>query len=324
MISMKVSVVTPNYNGKDFLYAYFESLIKNSNEIGEVIIVDNGSSDGSQEFIRNYREKVDFPIVLIENSQNLGFAEAVNQGISKARHDYVFSLNNDTVVEKSAILELLNLLNTDERIFSASSKMVQFNNSELIDDAGDDYTLLAYTKKRGNNQNLNKFIEVSEVFSSCAGAALYRKDLLEELGGFDSEFFAYMEDVDLGYRARINGYKNLFCPNAVVYHIGSATTGSQYNEFKVRLAARNNVWVVYKNLPIPQKIVNILFLFLGFLIKYVFFLKKGFGPTYLNGLKEGLKTRNKIKKVEFRSKNWKNYFKIEYELIKNTFKLLKR
>lgn len=324
MISMKVSVVTPNYNGKDFLYAYFESLIKNSNEIGEVIIVDNGSRDGSQEFIRNYREKVDFPIVLIENSQNLGFAEAVNQGISKARYDYIFSLNNDTVVKKSAILELLNLLNTEERIFSVSSKMVQFNNPELIDDAGDDYTLLAYTKKRGNNQNLNKFIEVSEVFSSCAGAALYRKDLLEELGGFDSEFFAYMEDVDLGYRARINGYKNLFCPNAIVYHIGSATTGSQYNEFKVRLAARNNVWVVYKNLPIPQKIVNILFLFLGFLIKYLFFLKKGFGPIYLEGLKEGLKTRNKIKKVEFKSKNWKNYFKIEYELIKNTFKLLKR
>ncbi|WP_286009323.1 glycosyltransferase family 2 protein [Methanobrevibacter woesei] len=321
---MKVSVVTPNYNGKDFLYAYFESLNKNSNEIGEVIIVDNGSNDGSQEFIRNYREKVDFPIVLIENSQNLGFAEAVNQGISKARYDYIFSLNNDTVVEKSAILELLNLLNTDGRIFSVSSKMVQFNNPELIDDAGDDYTLLAYTKKRGNNQNLNNFIEVSEIFSSCAGAALYRKDLLEELDGFDSEFFAYMEDVDLGYRARINGYKNLFCPNAIVYHIGSATTGSQYNEFKVRLAARNNVLVVYKNLPIPQKIVNILFLFLGFLIKYLFFLKKGFGPIYLEGLKEGLKTRNKIKKVEFKSKNWKNYFKIEYELIKNTFKLLKR
>lgn len=321
---MKVSVVTPNYNGKDFLYAYFESLNKNSNEIGEVIIVDNGSNDGSQEFIRNYREKVDFPIVLIENSQNLGFAEAVNQGISKARYDYIFSLNNDTVVEKSAILELLNLLNTDGRIFSVSSKMVQFNNPELIDDAGDDYTLLAYTKKRGNNQNLNNFIEVSEIFSSCAGAALYRKDLLEELGGFDSEFFAYMEDVDLGYRARINGYKNLFCPNAIVYHIGSATTGSQYNEFKVRLAARNNVLVVYKNLPTLQKIVNILFLFLGFLIKYLFFLKKGFGPIYLEGLKEGLKTRNKIKKVEFKSKNWKNYFKIEYELIKNTFKLLKR
>lgn len=321
---MKVSVVTPNYNGKDFLYAYFESLNKNSNEIGEVIIVDNGSNDGSQEFIRNYREKVDFPIVLIENSQNLGFAEAVNQGISKARYDYIFSLNNDTVVEKSAILELLNLLNTDGRIFSVSSKMVQFNNHELIDDAGDDYTLLAYTKKRGNNQNLNNFIEVSEIFSSCAGAALYRKDLLEELDGFDSEFFAYMEDVDLGYRARINGYKNMFCPNAIVYHIGSATTGSQYNEFKVRLAARNNVLVVYKNLPTLQKIVNILFLFLGFLIKYLFFLKKGFGPIYLEGLKEGLKTRNKIKKVEFKSKNWKNYFKIEYELIKNTFKLLKR
>lgn len=321
---MKVSVVTPNYNGKNFLYDYFNSLNENSSEIGEVIIIDNGSSDGSQDFIKETSQKLNFPVILIENNKNLGFAEAVNQGIAKSKYDYIFSLNNDTVLEKKAILELLKLIKKDNNVFSVSSKMIQFKNRDLIDDAGDDYTLLAYTKKIGNNHSANEYNEVFEVFSSCAGAAVYRKDLLLKLGGFDSEFFAYMEDVDLAYRAKIEGYKNLFCPKAIVYHIGSATTGSQYNEFKVRLAARNNVWVVYKNFPIPQKIVNFIFLFLGFLIKYIFFVKKGFGPVYYKGLKEGLNTRNKIKKTEYKSKNWKNYFKIEYELIKNTFKLLKR
>ena len=133
-----------------------------------------------------------------------------------------------------------------------------------------------------------------------------------------------MEDVDLAIRSRIYGYKNLLCPEAIVYHIGSATSGSRYNEFKVKLAARNNVWVVYKNLPIPLKIVNFIFLFLGFFIKYVFFVKKGFGSTYLGGVKEGLSTRGKIDKVGFQTKNTKNYFKIEYKLIINTLKFLKK
>ena len=128
----------------------------------------------------------------------------------------------------------------------------------------------------------------------------------------------------MAIRSRINGYRNLLCPDAVVYHIGSATSGSRYNEFKVRLAARNNVWVVYKNLPIPLKILNFVFLFLGFSIKYVFFVKKGFGSTYLSGIREGLSTRDKIDKVKFQRKNTKNYFKIEYKLIINTFKFLKR
>ena len=166
--------------------------------------------------------------------------------------------------------------------------------------------------------------EIYEIFSSCAGAAMYNKAILNKIGLFDENFFAYMEDVDLSYRAKINGYKNLFCPDSVVYHIGSATSGSRYNKFKVKLAARNNVWTVYKNFPVPQKILNFIFLFLGFLIKYLFFVKKGFGKTYLEGLKEGLKTRNKIDKVKFNRKNTGNYFKIEWKLIVNTFKFLKK
>lgn len=319
---MKVSVVTPNYNGEKFLKTFFKSLNDDSQFIGEVIIVDNGSSDGSKEFIKN--NSFNFPVELIENSENLGFSPAVNQGIQKARYEYIFSLNNDTEVKEGSVKALADLISSDDKIFSAQAKMLQYNNKELIDDVGDEYNLLAWTKKTGENHKSEEYTEVCEIFSACAGAAMYKKSLLEEIGMFDNNFFAYMEDVDLAIRSRINGYRNVLCPDAVVYHIGSATSGSRYNEFKVKLAARNNIWVVHKNLPIPLKIVNFIFLFLGFFIKYMFFVKKGFGSTYLSGIREGLSTRGKIKKVKFKSSNTKNYFKIEYRLIINTFKFIKK
>ena len=319
---MKVSVVTPNYNGKKFLKNYFKSLNLDKEYIGEVIIVDNASGDGSVEYIKN--TKFEYDVRLIENSENLGFAPAVNQAISKAKNEYIFSLNNDTEIEKGTIKALINLIESDEEIFSVQAKMLQYGDKNIIDDVGDDYNLLGWTKKRGEGRSSAEYMEVSEIFSSCAGAALYRKSLLDKYGAFDSKFFAYMEDVDLALRARINGYKNLYCPDALVYHIGSATSGSRYNEFKVKLAARNNVWIVYKNIPIPFKIINFIFLFFGFLIKYIFFLKKGFGPQYLQGIREGLNRRNELEKVKFRGKNFKNYFKIEYRLIINTIKFLKK
>lgn len=320
---MKVSIVTPNYNGEKFLKTFFESLDNDSELIGEVIIVDNGSTDKSKEYIKS--NAFNFPVVLIENRENLGFSPAVNQGIEKAKYEYIFSLNNDTEVKKGSIKALVELISSSDEIFSVQSKMLQYDNKNLIDDVGDEYNLLAWTKKTGENRPSDEYGEVLEIFSACAGAAMYKKSLLEEIGMFDDNFFAYMEDVDLAIRSRIYGYKNLLCPDAIVYHIGSATSGSRYNEFKVRLAARNNVWVVYKNLPIPLKILNFIFLFLGFLIKYIFFVKKGFGPTYIAGLREGLSTRSeKIAKVKFESKNTKNYFKLEYRLIINTFKFLKK
>lgn len=319
---MKVSVVTPNYNGEKFLKTFFESLNNDSEFIGEVIIIDNGSVDSSKEYIKN--NSFNFPVKLIENTENLGFAPAVNQGVLESEYEYIFSLNNDTEVKKGSIKALIDLISSDENIFSVQAKMLQYNNKELIDDVGDEYNLLAWTKKTGENHHSNEYTQVREIFSACAGAAMYKKSLLNEIGMFDDNFFAYMEDVDLAIRSKINGYKNLLCPDAIVYHIGSATSGSRYNEFKVKLAARNNVWVVYKNLPILLKIINFIFLFLGFFIKYIFFTKKGFGSTYLEGLKEGLSTRNKINKVKFKSSNTKNYFKIEYRLIINTLKFLKR
>ena len=319
---MKVSVVTPNYNGEKFLKTFFESLNNDSECIGEVIIVDNGSTDNSKDYIKGI--SFNFPVRLIENKENVGFSPAVNQGIMEAKYEYIFSLNNDTEVKKGSIKALVDLISSDDSIFSLQAKMLQYDNKELIDDVGDEYNLLAWTKKTGENHNSEEYADVHEIFSSCAGAAMYKKSLLSEIGMFDDNFFAYMEDVDLAIRSRINGYKNLSCPDAIVYHIGSATSGSRYNEFKVRLAARNNVWVVYKNFPIPLKIINFIFLFFGFLIKYLFFVKKGFGSIYLAGIREGLSTRSKINKVKFKSKNTKNYFKIEYRLIINTLKFLKK
>lgn len=319
---MKVSVVTPNYNGEKFLKIFLESLNNDDEHIGEVIIVDNGSGDGSLDYLKN--NSFNFPLVLIENKENVGFSPAVNQGIKKAQNELVFSINNDTEIKKGSIKKLIDLIMSADDIFSVQAKMLQYNNKNLIDDVGDEYNLLAWTKKVGENHQSSEYVEVKDIFSSCAGAAMYKKSILEEIGLFDDNFFAYMEDVDLAIRSKINGYRNLLCPDAIVYHIGSATSGSRYNEFKVKLAARNNVWVVYKNFPVPLKIVNFIFLFLGFSVKYLFFLKKGFGPTYLAGIREGLSTRHKINKVKFQSKNTINYFKIEFRLIINTIKFLKR
>ena len=326
---MKVSVVTPNYNGLKFLNNYFETLLIQSRFIEEIIIIDNASTDGSVEFIEEFINSSNYPIriILIKNEENLGFAPAVNQGIRESKSEYIYSVNNDVELEWNALDEIIKAMDESislgENPFSIQSKMIQHYNRELIDDAGDEYTLLAWKKKTGDGQQAEKYVEKREIFSSCAGAALYRKSVLEEIGYFDDNFFAYVEDIDLAYRSQIYGYNNYFCPNSIVYHYGSGTSGSRYNEFKIRLAARNNVYLIYKNFPIIQKIINFIFLFIGFSIKYLFFVKKGYGAIYLDGLKEGLRNRKNLNKTPYLRKNWKNYFKIEWKLIKNTFAYLK-
>ncbi|MDL2246091.1 glycosyltransferase family 2 protein [Methanobrevibacter sp. OttesenSCG-928-K11] len=321
---MKVSVITPNFNGVNFLKNYFDSLEKEKNHIHEIIIIDNGSTDDSVDFINKIANNSELNIKIIENNQNMGFSKAINQGIKLSTSGFVFLLNNDVEVEKETISNLIKLMNSKKDAFSISSKMIQYNNRDLIDDAGDEYNILAYTKKSGNGTSVNNYTENREIFSSCAGAALYKKSVFDKIGLFDENFFAYVEDIDIGYRAQIFGFKNYYAANSIVYHIGSATSGTKYNEFKIKIAARNNVWLIYKNFPIPQKILNIGFLAIGFLTKYLFFYKKGYGSIYLEGLKEGLNSRDKIQKVKFHKSNLKNYFKIEWKLLKNTLTMIKK
>ena len=314
----KLSIIIPNFNGKQFIKLCLDSIRKQDCSFYELIIVDNGSSDGSVEYINEY-----YPdLTLIENKENLGFAAAVNQGIKSSSSEYVFLLNNDVELESDCVSNLLKCIEKDENIFAVSSKMVQYNDRNKMDDAGDEYTILGWTCKVGDGKSPDLYTSERETFSACAGAAIYRKDILDKLKYFDENFFAYMEDVDISYRARIWGYKCVYCPEAVVYHLGSGTSGSRYNEFKIRLAARNNVYVPYKNMPWPQLALNGIFLLAGYLIKYLFFFKQGQGSTYLNGLKEGFASLGKLEKIKYENKNLTNYLKIEWLLIKNTVKFI--
>lgn len=313
---MKISIIIPNYNGINYIENCLHALERQTYKSFEIIVIDNASTDGSYEIINNYSclTKV------IQLDKNYGFSKAVNEGIKRADGDYIVLLNNDTEVDKDWLLELVKCIEDDDKIFSCSSMMIRADEREKIDDAGDEYNIFGWSHKRGEGTSIKKYNTNRMVFSSCGGASIYRKKIFDEIGYFDENFFAYMEDVDLSYRARINGYKNVYCSKAIVYHIGSATSGSKYNSFKVKLSARNNIYTVYKNMPLIQLIINLPFLILGFLIKGVFFSIKGLGKEYFNGIIEGFKGLKNIKKTKFRLKNLMNYFIIEFEMIINTFK----
>ncbi len=312
-MTTKATIVIPNYNNRNLLEELLNSL-KTSSISYNIIIIDNASKDDSINFIRKYYPE----IKLIENKKNMGFAYAVNQGIKFTNTQYVILLNNDTVVDKNTINELITTIERSKDIFSASAKMIQYSNKNLIDDAGDEYTLLGWSKKNGFNHSITEYGNDKEVFSACAGAAIYKTELFKEIGLFDEKFVSYVEDMDLSFRSRLCGYKSYYSSNAIVYHHGSATTGSQYNPFKIRISARNNIYLIYKNMPLWMKIINILFLTIGFIVKYLFFVKKGYGKYYKKGVFEGIKTRKNLTKTKRSSTI--NYLKIEWLMIKNTFK----
>lgn len=317
---MGVSVVIPNYNGEKYIEGCLESLKKQTLAPDEIIIVDNASKDRSLDIIK---DKYDDYVKLINMPQNKGFSVAVNEGIKNSTSEYVALLNNDTELDIDWLKELYDSINTYEDVFCVCSKMLRYDKRDIIDDVGDGYTILGWATKRGDGKHEQTYNEPCEVFSACAGAAIYKREVFKQIGYFDEDFFAYLEDVDISYRARIYGYKNYFCAKAKVYHIGSATSGSRHNDFKVRLAARNNIYLIHKNMPLWQKIINFPSLFLGILIKQLFFIKKGLGKAYLEGISEGLKEKKKIRRVKVKN-NLHNYINIELGLIKNTINLLKR
>lgn len=312
---MKVTVIIPNYNGKHFMQPCLESLKKQTCMNFKVLVVDNHSTDGSVEYMKeNYPE-----IEVISLDQNYGFSYAVNVGIRHTVTPYVILLNNDTTVDEHYIEAMTKAIEVSPRIFSVSSKMIQMYHPGLIDSAGDLYTLMGWGVCRGAGRSISNYTTPDRIFTACAGAAIYSRKVFQEIGYFDESHFAYLEDIDIGYRAQIYGYKNMYCPTALVYHVGSGTSGSKYNSFKVKLSARNNIWLNYKNMPLLQLIINFPLLLLGYGIKTAFFFKIGFGKDYIQGLKEGLSEMRNCKKVPFQLRHLPSYILIELELIKYTF-----
>lgn len=312
---MEVTIIIPNYNGKHFMKECLDSLAHQTEKKFEIIVVDNASTDGSVTYLQE-----EYPnIKLITLNKNYGFSKAVNEGIKAAKTPYVILLNNDTKAAPSYVENLLKAIKKSPKIFSVSPKMIQLYNPDLLDDAGDLYTIIGWGVARGAGRSVNAFNRADEIFSACAGAAIYRRNIFDEIGYFDENHFAYLEDIDVGYRAKIYGYRNMYCPTATVLHVGSGTSGSKYNTFKVELSARNSVYLNYKNMPFLQLLINLPFLLLGYFVKILFFYKIGFLRDYLNGLKKGVGTCSKQKKVPFKLKHTLSYFLIELELIVNTF-----
>ena len=317
-----VTVIIPNYNGMDYLNACISSLLKQT-FLPRIIVVDNGSKDKSVTFLKeNYQEGQILPngqilhFKLISLTENTGFSNAVNIGIREADTEYVFLLNNDTISDEHATEQLIHILQMHPKAFSAGAKMLSMQEKNRIDDCGDLYCALGWAFTPGKDRESSCYDKRAYVTAACAGAAMYRRECFDEIGFFDEVHFCYLEDTDIGYRARISGYSNLYEPHAVVYHAGSASSGSRYNEFKACLTAGNNLYMIYKNFTVLQIILNLPLLILGILIKYIFFFRKKLGKAYRKGLYEGVQKilHNPQKKVPFKMNHLGNYFILQIEL----------
>lgn len=307
---VEATVIIPNLNGMPYLEGCLSSLERQTAKNFDVLLLDNGSEDGSPEYVQKH-----FPQVRLHRyTDNTGFCHAVNAGIRMSDAPYVILLNNDIVCEEHFVEALLKGIKEHQNCFSGQAKMLQMKHPELLDDGGDYYCALGWAFASGKGKKDRSRGKEKKIFSACAGAAIYRRKVLEQIGLFDEKHFAYLEDVDLGYRARIAGYENWYLPKAVVYHAGSATSGSAYNEFKVRHTSRNSVYLIMKNMPWPQILLNLPFLLIGYGIKLVFFSRKGFFRQYMKGIRNGIFLAQKEDKVVFEKKNLKNYMKIQLEL----------
>lgn len=313
----KTSVVVPNYNGIGYLADCLDALKNQERKADLLIVIDNGSTDGSCELIRER-----YPEVLLRAfPENTGFCGAVNEGIriSKERGmDYCILLNNDTKAEPGFTGALTEAIREDERIFSCQAKMLSMADPSLIDDAGDLYCALGWAFARGKGRPEERYTKKTDIFSSCAGAAIYRMSAFDRIGYFDERHFAYLEDTDIGWRARISGMRNVFVPEARVLHVGSASSGSLYNHFKVHNASRNSIYLIAKNMPAAQLVLNLPLLVPGFMVKAAFFALRGFGGVYLRGIRQGFALSREGAEagmhVAWKPGNTLNYVKIQLEM----------
>ncbi len=243
---MNTSVVIPNWNGKDSLQACIDSLLKQSLK-SNIIVVENGSTDGSLEFLQNK-----YPdIQLVINKKNLGFAGGVNSGIRASierSDDFVALFNNDATADKDWLKNLVDKMNSSPKIGIAAPKILT-SDGKHMDSTGDMYSNwgLAYPRGRGE-QTSDKYDDSTDIFAASGGASIYRIKMLEQIGLFDEDFFAYYEDVDISFRAQLAGWKIAYVPTSIVYHeIGG--TSKTVSGFTTYQTIKNVPWLAIKNVP---------------------------------------------------------------------------
>ena len=239
-----ISVIIVNWNGREHLDECLDALSQQTYCNFETIFVDNGSTDGSVEFVENnYRV-----VKLLKLGKNEGFCRGNNIGLRHASGEFIALLNNDTKADKYWLQEMYSAINTDPKVGICASCMVNYFNRDVIDTAGDGFDICGVGFKIGNNRPAASFQRLSYVFGACAGAALYRRSMLEEIGSFDDDYFAVGEDIDLSFRARLYGYKCIYAPKAIVYHKVNQTI-RLYSRFLAFYAKRNVEYTYFKNMP---------------------------------------------------------------------------
>jgi GT2 family glycosyltransferase len=240
-----ISTIILNWNGKEYLHPCLQSVKGQTYPNIEIILVDNASTDGSIDYIKNF-----FPDVrLFINHENLGYGGGNNRGIIEARGRYMFVLNNDTEIEKGCVEALWRCIETSLRIGVTTPKIVLYDRRDIIDAAGLTIYPDGLSIGRGRLEPQENYSRREEVFFGSGCASLYRREMLEEIGLFDADFFAYGEDTDLGWRARLSRWEAYYVPEAVVYHHHSKKFGT-YSPMKAFLVERNRIWVAWKNFPL--------------------------------------------------------------------------
>jgi GT2 family glycosyltransferase len=241
-----ISVVIPNFNGADCLGPCLQSLNHQNYSRCEVLIVDNASTDRSLEIVQREAPRA----VVLRQSRNLGFAEAVNLGCEAAQGEWIAILNNDTEAAPDWLEECAAAILRHPEASFLACRILDYRRRDFIFSAGDCFLRAGFGYRRG--QELRDGIRYRKeipIFSACGCAALYRKSVLAAHGGMEARFFAYLEDVDLGLRMQAAGARGHYAPAAVVYHLGGNTSGGEFSPLAVRLRTRNALLLLIKSLP---------------------------------------------------------------------------
>jgi GT2 family glycosyltransferase len=283
-----VTVVIPTWNGRDLLGLVMPSLERQDYRDFETLVVDNGSSDGSAEHVRErwpWAQVVALP-------RNVGFAAGVNRGIERARGEYVALVNNDMELDPAFLRALVETLDDEPAAASATAKMLFLDDREILDGAGNALHWSGVVRLRGRGErDLGQYDEPTEVFCACGGAALYRRAAFAEVGPFDEAFFAQMEDVDWGFRARLLGHGCRYAPEAVVYHKGSASMwrDGRHDPRFWGLPVRNCIWMWIKDYPRDCLLRNAHLLLAHELAGLYFAAREGMARAQLRAWRDALR-----------------------------------
>lgn len=238
-----VSVIIPNWNGAAHLPTCLDALRRQTYAPIEVIVVDNASTDESRALLA-----ADYPeVCVVALATNQGFAGAVNRGIEAAGGEIIALLNNDTEADPQWVAEMVRALNEHPAAGFVAAKLRLFDRRTALHSAGDTFSRAGQANSRGVwEEDRGQYDQEGPVFSACGGAAAYRRAMLDDVGLLDEDFFFNLEDMDLAWRAQLQGYPCVFVPSAVVYHKLSATGGGVTASY---YTGRNSLWLVAKDYP---------------------------------------------------------------------------